>query len=39
VIPNPETASGAFANIPNRRQFFDSLVPLSGFGIALDTTH
>lgn len=39
VLPNPETASGAFANIPNRRQFFDTLVPLSGFGIAVDTTH
>ena len=25
--------------IPNKRNFFDNLVPLSGFGIAVDTTH
>lgn len=39
VVPNPEAASGNIANIPNRRQFFDASVSLSGFGIAVDTTH
>ena len=39
VIPAPEVASGNVNAIPNKRNFFDNLVPLSGFGIAVDTTH
>ncbi len=39
VIPAPEVASGNVGGIANRRLFFDSLVSLSGFGMAIDTTH
>jgi len=39
VIPAPEVASGNVNSIPNKRSFFDNLVPLSGFGITVDTTH
>lgn len=39
VIPNPGVASGNVNAIANKRTFFDSLVALSGFGIAVDTTH
>src|SRR6202165_3055352 len=38
VLPAPEVATGNVNNIPNKRAFFDNQVPLSGFGVAVDTT-
>jgi hypothetical protein len=39
VIPHPEVASGAVMSITNYREITDESVPLSGFGITVDTTH
>jgi hypothetical protein len=38
VIPNPSVATGNVNSIVNRRFFTDPVAPLSGFGIAVDTT-
>ncbi|MBC5825905.1 MAG: hypothetical protein GIW99_12700 [Candidatus Eremiobacteraeota bacterium] len=39
VLPNATAAAGALTGVPNRRVIFDSTIALSGFGIAVDTTH
>lgn len=39
VIPNPQNSSGNVANITDHREIGDASVNLSGFGIAVDTTH
>jgi len=39
VIPGPEVANGPVTSILNHREIGDSSVGLSGFGIAVDTTH
>ncbi|MDQ2817328.1 MAG: hypothetical protein M3T49_03845 [Candidatus Eremiobacteraeota bacterium] len=39
VLPNATAAAGALTAVPNRRVIFDSTIALSGFGIAVDTTH
>lgn len=39
VFPNATTAAGSRDSVPNRRVIFDNSVALSGFGMAVDTTH
>jgi hypothetical protein len=39
VVPNPQNQSGNVGNVTNHREIGDASVNLSGFGIAVDTTH
>lgn len=39
VLPNATAVSGSHNSVANQRVIFDSTISLSGFGIAVDTTH